>query len=251
MLANSDLYENLKDFLMATVKSLVSAIDAKDPYTSGHSERVNILSMLLGKTMGLSKEELDILRWASILHDVGKIGMPEAILKKPGPLTPEEYEIVKEHPERGYRVISPIRQLGAASLGVRCHHERADGNGYPLGIRGTEIPLPARIIAVADTYDALTSTRPYRDPRNPDQAFSVITSVRGTQLDSSIVAILEELMPYPLTAMTATVITRIGLAKRRLFAPTASTMRPRRPASPASRLLESSASKRFSGRAAM
>ena len=195
-LANSELYENLKDFLMATVKSLVSAIDAKDRYTSGHSERVNILSMLLGKTMGLGKEELEVLRWASILHDVGKIGIPESILNKPGRLTPEEFEIIKEHPDRGYRVIAPIRQLSAASLAVRCHHEMVNGCGYPLGLRDEEIPLQARIIAVADTFDALTSSRPYRSPRTPDQAFAVITDVRGTQLDASVVEVLEELMPF-------------------------------------------------------
>lgn len=195
-LSNNDLYENLTDFLMATVKSLVSAIDAKDPYTSGHSERVNILSMLLGKTMGLGTEELEVLRWASILHDVGKIGMPESILNKPGRLTAEEYRIVKEHPDRGYRVLAPIRQLSSASLAVRCHHERIDGGGYPLGLRGDEIPFAARIIAVADTYDALTSNRPYRAQQSPDQAFSVITAVRGTQLDNAVVDTLESLMPF-------------------------------------------------------
>ena len=177
-IASSDLYENLKDFLMSTVKSLVSAIEAKDPYTSGHSERVNLLSMLLGKTMGLPPEDLEVLRWASILHDVGKIGMPESILNKPGRLTSEEYEIMKEHPDRGYKVLAPIHQLAAASLGVRCHHEMVDGQGYPLGLHGTEIPKTARIIAVADTYDALTSTPLLpaaagagpgldRDPRRP------------------------------------------------------------------------------------
>ena len=147
--------------------------------------------MLLGKTMGLSPDELEVLRWASILHDVGKIGMPESILKKPGRLTSEEYEIVKEHPDRGYKVLAPIRQLSAASLGVRCHHEMVDGRGYPLGLHGTEIPRVARIIAVADTYDALTSTRPYRLRRTPDQAWTVIQSVRGTQLDHEVVDVLE------------------------------------------------------------
>lgn len=194
--ASSDLYENLKDFLMSTVKSLVSAIEAKDSYTSGHSERVNLLSMLLGKTMGLPADELETLRWASILHDVGKIGMPESILKKPGRLTSEEYEIVKEHPDRGYKVLAPIRQLSAASIGVRCHHEMVDGRGYPLGLHGTEIPRVGRIIAVADTYDALTSTRPYRMRRGPDQAWAVIQSVRGTQLDYEVVDVLETLMPF-------------------------------------------------------
>ncbi|MFB3907150.1 MAG: HD-GYP domain-containing protein [Candidatus Eisenbacteria bacterium] len=194
--ANDLLVEDLHDFLMATVKSLVSAIEAKDPYTSGHSERVNLLSMLLGKTMGLSAADLEVLRWASILHDVGKIGMPEEILKKPGILTPEEYEVMKEHPDRGYKVLAPIRQLEAASLGVRHHHEMFDGRGYPLGLKGEAIPLPARIISVADTYDALTSTRSYRKRRGPDQAFAIIQAVRGTQLDPRVVDTLAELMPF-------------------------------------------------------
>ena len=196
VLADVELYDDLRDFLMATVKSLVSAIDAKDPYTSGHSERVNILSMLLGKTMGLDPDEMEILRWASLLHDVGKIGMPEEILKKPGALTPEEFEIVKEHPDRGYKMLDPIRQLSAASLGVRCHHERYDGTGYPLGLGGAEIPLAARIISVADTYDALTTHRSYRPGREPEGAFEVIRKVRGSQLDPVVVDRLGELMPF-------------------------------------------------------
>jgi len=195
-ITNHDLVENLKEFQMATVKSLVSAIEAKDAYTSGHSERVHILSMLLGKTLELSAAELDVLKWASILHDIGKIGMPGRILNKPGRLTPEEYEIMKEHPERGYKVLAPIHQLAAASLGVRSHHEMIDGRGYPMGLRGEEIPHAARIISVADTYDALTSTRAYRQRRSPDSAFAVIDAVRGTQLDSEIVDALDCLLPF-------------------------------------------------------
>lgn len=194
--ASSDLYENLKDFLMGTVKSLVSALEAKDTYTCGHSERVNLLSLLIGKTMGLADDDLEVLRWASILHDVGKIGMPESILKKPGRLTAEEFAIMKEHPDRGYRVLAPIRQLASASLAVRFHHEMFNGLGYPLGLRGEEIPILSRVIAVADTYDALTSTRSYRSRRSPDEAFSVIHSVRGTQLDARVVDSLATLMPF-------------------------------------------------------
>ncbi len=194
--ANSDMVDDFKEFLMATVRSLVSAIEAKDSYTSGHSARVNLLSMLIGKKLGLDGEDLEILRWASILHDVGKIGMPESILKKPGRLTPDEYEIMKTHPERGYQVLSPIRQLSAASQAVRAHHEWYDGNGYPMGLKGEEIPLRARIIAVADTYDALTSTRSYRTRRSPDAAFEVIREAKGTQLDPRVVEVLGDLIPF-------------------------------------------------------
>ncbi|MBD3336597.1 MAG: HD domain-containing protein [Candidatus Eisenbacteria bacterium] len=195
-LANADLYDNLKDFLMATVKSLVSAIEAKDETTSGHSERVNILSMLLGKSLELDDPTLETLRWASILHDVGKIGMPEAILQKPGRLTPEEFEVVKEHPERGYRVLAPIRQLADASLGVRSHHEMVNGCGYPQGLTSPEIPVVARIIAVADTFDALTSNRPYRPARSITAAMQEIRRVKGSQLDADVVEVLEKLAPF-------------------------------------------------------
>jgi HD-GYP domain-containing protein (c-di-GMP phosphodiesterase class II) len=194
--ANAELYEDLRLFLMATVKSLVGAIEAKDSYTSGHSERVNLVSMLIGREMGLSPEEGETLRWASILHDVGKIGMPESILRKPGLLTPEEFHIIKEHPDRGYQLLRPIGQLAEAAVIVRAHHETVDGLGYPLGLRGEEIPLLARIIAVADTFDALTSTRSYRTARPLDHALTEIRRVRGTQLDARVVDGFLELVPF-------------------------------------------------------
>ncbi len=193
---NSELYEDLKDFLMATVKSLVGAIEAKDSYTSGHSERVNLVSMLIGKQLELPPSEMETLRWASILHDVGKIGMPEAILRKPGRLTDEEYEIIKLHPERGYQLLSPIRQLAAAAVHVRAHHEKFDGRGYPDGLRGEAIPRLARIIAVADTYDALTSTRSYRSARTLDFALGEIRRAAGTQLDQEAVEAFSGLVPF-------------------------------------------------------
>jgi HD-GYP domain-containing protein (c-di-GMP phosphodiesterase class II) len=194
--SNADLYDNLKNFLIATVKSLVHAIEAKDSITSGHSERVNILSMLLGKTLGLDEQTLEVLRWSSLLHDVGKIGMPECILLKPGELTPEEYEVVKEHPERGYRILSPVQQLQVAADGVRSHHEMVNGEGYPFGLIGEEIPFLARIIAVADTYDALTQTRPYRKGRPVSAAMEEIRRVRGSQLDPEVLDALEKLVPF-------------------------------------------------------
>jgi HD-GYP domain-containing protein (c-di-GMP phosphodiesterase class II) len=193
---SADLYEDLGQFLMSTVKALVSTIEAKDHYTSGHSSRVNVISMLLGKQLGMSRGELEALNWASILHDVGKIGMPEAILNKPGRLAPSEYEVVKQHPWRGYAVVSHIGQLKTASQGVLFHHERIDGGGYPLGISGSAIPPIARIIAVADTFDALTSTRPYRTARKEEEAFAEIQRVRGTQLDPRVVDTLGEMVPF-------------------------------------------------------
>jgi hypothetical protein len=186
-LSNAELYEDLRLFLMGTVKSLVGAIEEKDPYTSGHSERVHLVSLLIGKELGLGSHELETLRWASILHDVGKIGMPEGILLKPGRLTEEEFRVIREHPDRGYRLLRPIRQLSEAAACIRAHHEQVDGSGYPQGLRGEKIPLLSRIIAVADTFDALTSTRAYRTARTLDYALEEIIRVRGQQLDCRVV----------------------------------------------------------------
>jgi HD-GYP domain-containing protein (c-di-GMP phosphodiesterase class II) len=184
---NAELFEDLRVFLMATVKSLVGAIEEKDPYTSGHSERVHLISMLIGRQLGLGAAEMETLRWASILHDVGKIGLPGAILQKPGRLTDEEFAVVREHPDRGYRLLRPIRQLAEAAVCIRAHHEQVDGSGYPRGLRGEAIPRLARIIAVADTFDALTSTRAYRTARTLDYSLEEIRRVRGTQLDTEAV----------------------------------------------------------------
>lgn len=195
-LKSAELHENVSGFLMSTVKALVSAIETKDRYTSGHSARVNLLSMLLGKQLGLPAEELESLKWASILHDVGKIGMPEAILHKPGRLTSQEYEIVRQHPWRGYEVLGHIGQLRSARMAVLYHHERMDGRGYPLGLSGSAIPLAARIIAVADTFDALTSNRPYREAWNEDAAHQEILRVSGSQLDPVVVEAFGEMIPF-------------------------------------------------------
>ena len=194
--ANAELGEDLRVFLMATVKSLVGAIEAKDSYTSGHSERVNLVSMLIGRELGLSAQDRETLRWASILHDVGKIGMPEGILLKPSRLTPEEFQVIKEHPDRGHQLLLPIGQLAPAAAIVRAHHEMVDGTGYPLGLKGEEIPLLARVIAVADTFDALTSTRPYRTARPLDHALAEIRRVQGTQLDRTVVDGFLKLVPF-------------------------------------------------------
>lgn len=194
--SKAELYEDLRLFLTATVKTLVGAIEAKDSYTSGHSERVNLVSMLIGRELDISPEDQETLRWASILHDVGKIGMPEEILRKPGRLTPEEFQVIKQHPDRGHQLLMPIDQLAQAAAIVRAHHETVDGKGYPLGLKGDEIPLLARIIAVADTFDALTSTRPYRTARSLDHALAEIRRVRGTQLDGPVVDGFLKLVPF-------------------------------------------------------
>ncbi len=195
-LHKADLHENLSGFLMSTVKALVCAVETKDRYTSGHSARVNLIAMLLGKEMDLPVEAMEALKWASILHDVGKIGMPEAILNKPARLDENEFEVVKQHPWRGYEVVGHIEQLKAASQAVLFHHERLDGLGYPLGISGAAIPIQARIIAVADTFDALTTRRPYREAWGLTDAYAEIRRVSGTQLDAAAVEALGALLPF-------------------------------------------------------
>ncbi len=193
--SNADLYEDLKRFLTSTVKALVSAIDAKDSYTAGHSERVNIVSMLIGSEMNLDLGVLDDLYWGSLLHDVGKIGMPEAILNKPAGLDETEADIMKQHPERGWQMLHSIERLAGAALGVRDHHERWDGAGYPRALAGEAIPVIARIIAVADTFDALVSNRSYRKGRAAAKAIAVIAGEAGTQFDPEVVAALGRLLP--------------------------------------------------------
>lgn len=194
-LLNAELYDDLKKFLTNTVKTLVSAIDAKDSYTCGHSERVNIVSMLLGNEMNLELAELEALYWGSLLHDVGKIGMPESILNKPTALDAAEIEIVKQHPSRGWEMLHAIERLQRAALGVRLHHERWDGKGYPLGLAAEEIPVIARIIAVADTFDAIISNRSYRKGRSAAKALEIIAAESGTQFDPGVVEALRRLLP--------------------------------------------------------
>ena len=177
------------------MKTLGAAIDAKDSYTCGHSERVNIVSMLLGNEMNLDLDELEALYWGSMLHDVGKIGMPESILNKPNALDAAEIEIVKQHPSRGWEMLHPIDRLQRAALGVRFHHERWDGAGYPLGLAGETIPPIARIIAVADTFDAIISNRSYRKGQSAGRALEVIEAASGTQFDPAVVESLRQLLP--------------------------------------------------------
>jgi HD-GYP domain-containing protein (c-di-GMP phosphodiesterase class II) len=192
VIANTDLYENLEQFIINMVKSLVFAIEAKDIYTRGHSERVSKYSLLMGERLGLGKKEYSDLKWASILHDIGKIGIPESILNKPARLTDAEYDIIKRHPEKGCEILQPLEQLEDSLPGIIHHHERYDGKGYPQGLKGEEIPLIARIIAVADTFDAINSTRAYRGTRSPEKALEIIEEVAGSQLDSRIIDVFKK-----------------------------------------------------------
>jgi HD-GYP domain-containing protein (c-di-GMP phosphodiesterase class II) len=184
---NAQLYSDLKAQFIETVTALASAIDAKDKYTGGHTKRVALFSELIAKYMGYSEEEMEEVRMAAMLHDIGKIGIDDKVLKKEAPLDPAEWEHMKQHPEFGYRILSHVKQLKYVTDGMRYHHERPDGHGYPLGLKGEEIPMIARIISVADTFDAMTSNRPYRKGLSYETAFEEIVKHRGAQFDEKVV----------------------------------------------------------------
>ena len=178
--------KHLNDELISvgnSILALATAIEAKDPYTEGHIDRVAHYATSLAKEIGLPLREQQLIRKAAILHDVGKIGVRESILNKHGPLTKKEFDQVKLHPIVGERICQPLRQDELILHVVRHHHERYDGKGYPDGLAGEEIPLAARIMAVVDTYDALTSDRPYRGRLTPEEALWVLRGVAGKQLD--------------------------------------------------------------------
>ena len=192
VIINSDLYRDLERFVINMVKSLVCAIEAKDDYTRGHSERVCRYSLLMAKRLDLDDEQKKVLQWSSILHDSGKIGIPERILHKPVRLDEEEYQEIKRHPMKGHRILEPLEQLADSLPGMLHHHERYDGTGYPEGLKGKDIPLYARIIAVADTFDAITSDRAYRSAKSPEEALSIMEEVAGSQLDPDLVEVFKE-----------------------------------------------------------
>jgi HD-GYP domain-containing protein (c-di-GMP phosphodiesterase class II) len=191
VIANTDLYRDLENFVINVVKSLVFAIEAKDHYTRGHSERVNLYSMLIAERLQLEEGQRNALHWASILHDIGKIGIPEMILNKTGRLTDTEYEVIKNHPKKGHEILRPLEQLAPSLHGIIHHHEAYDGKGYPDGLKGEDIPLQARIIAVADTFDAITSDRAYRSARSHKEALEILDKVAGKQLDPRLVEVFK------------------------------------------------------------
>jgi PAS domain S-box-containing protein len=179
----------------AMVHSLVKAVEAKDPYTAGHSERVMEYSLKIGERMGLDEEELRVLKMGTLVHDIGKIGIPDAILTKPGRLTDEEYEMIKQHPLLGYRMIEHIPTFSECLPIVLHHHERLDGKGYPHGLKGLEIPLLVRISTVADCFDAMTSDRAYRKGLDPKVAVEELyLSADRKMVDRHIVGVLEEMI---------------------------------------------------------
>lgn len=179
------------ELFLGSIRMLAAAIDEKDPYTRGHSDRVAKYAVMIGQQLGLSPEELDKLRISALLHDVGKIGVDDRVLKKPGALTAEEFQIMKQHPSKGANIMRPVAQLKDVLPGIELHHEHIDGKGYPYGLKGEEIPLMARIIAVSDTLDAMTTNRPYQSAREIDDALQVIRKVAGSKFDVKVVEALE------------------------------------------------------------
>ncbi len=182
-LENANLYRELDELFLSSIRSIVAAIDAKDPYTEGHSKRVVEYSMMIAKGMNMRLEEQKEVELSSILHDVGKIGIPDRILGKKALLSKKERSYIEKHPIMGAEIIKPIEKLKELVPNILHHHERYDGHGYPLGLKGLEIPLVARIICVADSFDAMTSDRPYRKALPTDKALAEIRDLAGQQFD--------------------------------------------------------------------
>jgi len=180
-------YQDLKELLVGLTRSLTAALDAKDSYTFGHSERVARVAMELGRELGLQVDDLSDIYLAGLLHDVGKIGIRDSVLTKPGPLTREEYDHIKQHVTIGYNILSELHPIRNLLPGVLWHHERWDGQGYPHGLAGEAIPLLARILAVADAFDAMSTARPYREALPPRRVEEVLTSGAGAQWDARVI----------------------------------------------------------------
>jgi polar amino acid transport system substrate-binding protein len=185
-------FRKAKELLIGYILSIARAIDSKDSYTRGHSERVAYLSVFLAEKLGLGKEAIQTILIAGLLHDVGKIGIPEAIISKKGKLTEEEYEIVKQHTIKGEQIVASL-DPGIGKI-IRHHHEKWNGKGYPDGLKGEEIPFYSRILAVVDVFDALTSDRPYRKAYSFEMAVKIIEEEKGTQFDPEVV---EPFLSFP------------------------------------------------------
>jgi PAS domain S-box-containing protein len=184
---NSRLYESLEESYLDTIKALVSAMEAKDHYTRGHSERVRQYAIRIAQKLDLDEKQMKDLNYAGYLHDIGKIGIKDSLLSKVEPLTEEEYELIKKHPDIGDGILRDVKHLSSTCAIIRCEHERFDGNGYPSGLRKQQIPLGARIIAVADAYDAMITDRPYRRAITKTKAIEVLKKESGKQFDPEVV----------------------------------------------------------------
>lgn len=181
------LHKELEESYVGTVLALANAVDAKDTYTGGHSARLAELALAVAHQLGIKNGFLEDLRWGAMLHDIGKIGVPDQILRKPAALTEEEWAVVRQHPTIGERILAPVPKLAAAARIVRCHHEWYNGKGYPDGLAADDIPLGGRILAVVDAYGAMTDERTYRRSRSHEEAVAELRSCSGVQFDPAIV----------------------------------------------------------------
>jgi len=188
------LYMDMRKTYLETIQALANALEAKDPYTRGHSERVAEFAVAIAEELNLNQDLIQNLNYAALLHDIGKIGIPEIILNKPGKLSDEEFAKIKEHPVKGASITNNVDFLAQASLFIMHHHERLNGSGYPSGLKGAEIPLGAAIIAVADVYDALTTDRPYRSALSPEDAFKEIEANKGILFKEEVVNALKRVL---------------------------------------------------------
>lgn len=186
---NARLYTDLSELFKNSIRALINAVEAKDKYTRGHTERVTKYSLMLAKQLNLPPSELQRIELSALLHDIGKIGIPDKILLKPGKLTRKEFEIIKEHPARGVIIMKPIKQLDMVLEGIKYHHEWLNGKGYPDGLKGDKIPLVARIITVGDAYDAMTTDRPYRKALSKKEAIRRLKKDSKTQFDPKLVKV--------------------------------------------------------------
>ncbi|HNS32612.1 MAG TPA: response regulator [bacterium] len=184
---NASLFTAVKDSYINSISSLVNSLEAKDPYTKGHSEQVAYYAVLAGKQMGLDSKDLEILQNAAYLHDLGKLGIKDAVLLKPGPLEKDEIELIRKHPEITVRILEPLGMRKEELDACYYHHERIDGSGYPLGAKGDAIPLLAKILSVADSYSAMISVRPYRKSLTAMQAVDELKKWSGLQFDADVV----------------------------------------------------------------
>jgi len=194
-LENSRLYSENKQLLESIAYVLISALDAREPFARKHSENVTNISLRIGNKLGLSTEDLKVLEWTALLHDVGKIGINDSVLLQPGSLSNEEWEIIKKHPDIGFKILKKVKPAHFAdkiSEGVLYHHERYDGKGYPTGLKQDQIPIFSRIVSIADAFDAITSDRPYRKKASMKKALEEIEKCSGYQFDPAITQVFFE-----------------------------------------------------------
>ena len=194
---SGDLYEQLTQSMIGTAEALAAALEAKDSYTADHARSIAELAVEVGREFGLPESAIEDLRYGGIFHDVGKIAVPDSLINKPGPLTEEEFEVVKEHPAKGAQILAPVPFLYGVRTIVRHAHEHWDGGGYPEGLRGEQIPLGARIVLAVDAYHAMTSERPYRAAMSHEDAHAQLESEAGKQFDPEVVEKLLAVLRRP------------------------------------------------------